>query len=59
MMDATKQQLDFMDSELLRLLHSGAWEPGQRSKWVSRMFLVPKPGENKWRLIIDLRPLNK
>jgi hypothetical protein len=24
-----------------------------------RMFLVPKPGENKWRLIIDLRRLNK
>jgi hypothetical protein len=23
------------------------------------MFLIPKPGENKWRLIIDLRPLNK
>jgi hypothetical protein len=23
------------------------------------MFLVPKPGENKWWLIIDLRPLNK
>jgi hypothetical protein len=23
------------------------------------MFLVPKPGENKWRLIIDLRPLSK
>ena len=23
------------------------------------MFFVPKSGENKWRLIIDLRPLNK
>eukprot|EP00873_Tetraselmis_striata_P011107 jgi/Tetstr1/431371/TSEL_021062.t1 len=23
------------------------------------MFLVPKPGTNKWRLIIDLRELNK
>ena len=59
MLNATKQQLDFMDSELPRFLQSGAWEPGQRSRWVSRMFLVPKPGENKWRLIIDLRPLNK
>jgi hypothetical protein len=59
MLDAKKQQLDFMDSELPRFLQSGAWEPGQRSIWVSRMFLVPKPGENKWRLIIDLRPLNK
>lgn len=59
MLNATKQQLDFMDSELPRFLQSGAWEPGQRNRWVSRMFLVPKPGENKWRLIIDLRPLNK
>eukprot|EP00873_Tetraselmis_striata_P038373 jgi/Tetstr1/458637/TSEL_004341.t1 len=35
--------------------------PPQRhyNKWVSRMFLVPKPGTNKWRLIIDLRELNK
>jgi hypothetical protein len=23
------------------------------------MFLVPKPGENKWQLIINLRPMNK
>jgi hypothetical protein len=23
------------------------------------MIVVPKPGENKWRLIIDLRPLGK
>jgi hypothetical protein len=59
MLDATKQQLDFMASELPRFLRSGAWEPGQRNMWVSRMFLVPKSGENKWRLIIDLRPLNK
>jgi hypothetical protein len=27
--------------------------------WVSIMFLVPKAGENKWRLIIDLRLLVK
>jgi hypothetical protein len=26
---------------------------------VSRLFLVPKPGNNKWRVIYDLRPLNK
>jgi hypothetical protein len=59
MLDATKQHLDFMDSEIPRFLQSAAWEPGQRIIWVSIMFLVPKPGENKWRLIIDLRPMNK
>eukprot|EP00873_Tetraselmis_striata_P042595 jgi/Tetstr1/462859/TSEL_007808.t1 len=37
----------------------GARERGHCDKWVSRMFLVPKPGTNKWRLIIDLRELNK
>jgi hypothetical protein len=59
MLDATKQQLDLMDSELPRFMQSGAWEPGQRHIWVSIVFLVPRPGENKWRLIIDLRPLKK
>ena len=27
-------------------------------QWVSRCFLVPKPGSNKWRLVIDYRWLN-
>jgi hypothetical protein len=58
MLDATQQQLDFMDSELPRFLQSGAGKHGHRNRWVSKMFLVPKPGENKWRLIIDLR-MNK
>jgi hypothetical protein len=59
LLDATQQQLDFMDFELPRFMQLGVWGPGQRSNWVSIMFLVPKPGKNKWRLIIDLRPLNK
>eukprot|EP00873_Tetraselmis_striata_P014827 jgi/Tetstr1/435091/TSEL_024059.t1 len=37
----------------------GAWELGRCDKRVSGIFLVPKPGTNKWRLIIDLRELNK
>ena len=28
------------------------------SAWVARGFLVPKPGTNKWRLLIDYRYLN-
>ena len=59
MLDATPTQLEFMDGELSRFLSSGAWEPGHSHRWVSRLFLVPKPGHNKWRLIIDLRPLNE
>eukprot|EP00873_Tetraselmis_striata_P027140 jgi/Tetstr1/447404/TSEL_034840.t1 len=59
MRDATQAQLDFMATELLQFKAIGAWERGRCDKWVSRIFLVPKPGTNKWRLIIDLRELNK
>eukprot|EP00873_Tetraselmis_striata_P046012 jgi/Tetstr1/466276/TSEL_000956.t1 len=57
--DASPAQLEFMDGELARFLAVGAWERGYCAKWVSRLFLVPRPGTNKWRLIIDLRPLNR
>lgn len=56
--NATPAQLSFMDSELERFMACGAWEEGHSDEWVSRLFLVPKPGVNKWRLIIDLRELN-
>ena len=59
MRDATPSQLEFMDSELERLIAMGAWEEGHNTKYVSPLFLVPKPGTNKWRLIIDLRHLNQ
>jgi hypothetical protein len=56
---ANVQHLDFMGSDLRpRFLHLRAWELGQRSIWVSKIVFVPKPGENTWRLIIDLSPLN-
>ena len=29
------------------------------SRWVSRAFLVPKPFGSRWRLIVDLREINK
>eukprot|EP00873_Tetraselmis_striata_P012133 jgi/Tetstr1/432397/TSEL_021794.t1 len=59
MRDATQAQLDFMATELPRFEAIGAWERGHCNKCVSIMFLVLKPGTNKWRLIIDLRELNK
>jgi hypothetical protein len=33
-------------------------EPGTCGKWVSRIFMVPKPGGTSWRLIIDLWKIN-
>jgi len=59
MKDATPSQLEFMDTELVRLIDMGAWEEGTCTSFVSPLFLVPKPGSNKWRLIIDLRHLNQ
>eukprot|EP00873_Tetraselmis_striata_P013492 jgi/Tetstr1/433756/TSEL_022974.t1 len=57
MENTNPDQLSFMDGELARFLASGAWEEVHCSRWVSRLFLVPRPGvNNKWRLIIDRRP---
>eukprot|EP00873_Tetraselmis_striata_P012485 jgi/Tetstr1/432749/TSEL_022115.t1 len=57
--DATQAQLTFLEGELARFVESGAWEFGTcRKCWVSRLCLVPKPGVNQWRCIIDLRVLN-
>ena len=58
MKDATKPQLDFLATELPRFEACGAWERASNTRYVSRMFLVPKPGVNKWRLVIGLRELN-
>ena len=34
------------------------WIVPSQSHWVSRGFLVPKPGTNKWLLVIDYRYVN-
>jgi hypothetical protein len=58
MKDVTQAQVDFLATEPPRFESCGAWERAHNTRIVSRMFLVPKPGVNKWRLIIDLRELN-
>jgi hypothetical protein len=57
-LDATQQA--FLVRERARCLHEvGSWEPCTDRSFVSRAFLVPKPGvSNKWRMVVDLRPLN-
>ena len=47
----------FIDKEVARCLATGAWEPATSSKFVSRAFLVPKPGGG-FRLVVDLRTVN-
>jgi hypothetical protein len=51
------------ERETVRCVRSGAWQEVDRLHCRSRVFLVPKKevdaeGRKKWRLIIDLRPLN-
>jgi hypothetical protein len=58
MKDATQPQLDFLSRELPRFEACGAWERAYNTRYISRMFLVPQPRVNKWRLIIDMRELN-
>ncbi|KAK3237219.1 hypothetical protein CYMTET_52690 [Cymbomonas tetramitiformis] len=36
----------------------GAWVRVKRRRYVSQVFLVPKTGTNKWRLVMDFRWLN-
>ncbi|KAK3288433.1 hypothetical protein CYMTET_4090 [Cymbomonas tetramitiformis] len=57
--DATRQQQVWLDAEKERLLQNGAWTRATRRSHVSCAFLVPKPGTNKWRLVVDFRWLNQ
>jgi hypothetical protein len=59
MLDATPSQVEFLNSKLPRFEACGAWELSHNPRYVSCMFLVPKPGHNQWRLIIDLRDLKR
>jgi hypothetical protein len=55
MLDATHAQLSFLSIELTRFEACRACERGNNSRFVARMFLIPKPGDNPWRLLIDFR----
>ncbi|KAK3239638.1 hypothetical protein CYMTET_50450 [Cymbomonas tetramitiformis] len=57
--DLTQQQQEWLDIETARSLRTGAWVRARRRRHVSRVFLVPKPGTNSWRLVMDFRWLNE
>lgn len=57
--DASLQHQQWLDEEKHRLLENGAWSRATKRSHVSRAFLVPKPGTNKWRLVVDFRWLNQ
>ena len=62
--DLDADERHWLDAEEQRSVDSGAWQPvsAAENRWVSRAFLVPKPGlkdgRKQFRLVVDLRPLN-
>jgi hypothetical protein len=54
LLSVTSEQLAFVDEELEGFVVTIAWEDSTNSRIVSRRFLVPKHGNNQWRLICDL-----
>ncbi|KAK3267239.1 hypothetical protein CYMTET_24194 [Cymbomonas tetramitiformis] len=57
--DATHQQQVWLDAKKESLLENGAWTRATRRSHGSRAFLVPKPGMNKWKLVVGFRWLNQ
>ena len=49
----------FPHEEIERFKLFGVLRPVEYSRWVSRAFLVPKPSESGWHLIVDLQEVNK
>ena len=49
---------DIVKEELQKLLDVNFIHPISYSKWVSPLVVVPKK-ENKWRICVDYRELNK
>ena len=60
---ADAEQRAWLVEEVARLQNIGAIRPATTFKYVSKAFLVRKPTAvgrpRKWRLIIDLRPINR
>ncbi|KAG2386401.1 hypothetical protein C9374_002847 [Naegleria lovaniensis] len=56
----SKEEREFLTEEICMMLSIGALEFFQGTpKVVAKYRLVPKKGKKKFRLIVDLRPLNK
>jgi hypothetical protein len=58
LLEATSEQLNFVEAELARFVETGANEPTTCSKFVSILFLAAKPDKNQWIFIVDLRHMN-
>jgi hypothetical protein len=54
-----RDQATFLQEEIERLKLSCVLRSVEYSRSISRAFLVPKPAGSGWRLIVDLREVNK
>ena len=52
-------QATFLQDKIERLTLSGVLSLVEYSHWVSRAFLVPKSSGSGWRLVVNLRVINK
>jgi hypothetical protein len=52
-----KEVRGFLEKKAIRIVPQK--EAEETLGFYSKLFCVPKPGENKWRMIIDMRKLNK
>jgi len=61
--DLSVDEQQWLDREEKRCVQTGAWRRKKWLRYVSRAFIIPKPGldakgRKQYRLIVDLRPLN-
>lgn len=52
------EQLDFLRKKCDDILQAGYVYRNPTSKWACAPLIVPKPGPDKFRLTVDLRPIN-
>lgn len=52
-----KEVAGFLEKKVIRIVPQK--EAEETLGFYSKLFCVPKPGVNKWRMIIDMRKLNK
>lgn len=55
----SKEQRNFLDDQMSKLIRAGMVYLNPTSKWACAPLLVPKPGPAKFRFTVDLRPVNK
>jgi len=54
----SKEQREFLEDFVTKLVHHGMAYSNPTAKWASAPLIVPKPGPSRFRFTVDLRPVN-